>query len=169
MNFSAQQMNELNQQIQQLVSQNKNKLTEEGTAYQHGFAEKISLLSNTIAQHCKPCSETDLHMKMLLELANDLPKLNNISKPVLRSVEKRFSHIVKHLQKEHQFSIKNQHREAWIILLMSLLGIVGIILSAFTNFYLYPIFGVISGGLIGYYIGSNIDKKMEKQKKVLAI
>ncbi len=167
MNFSTQDMNKQNSLIQQLVLKHKKSLSPTGVAQQHGFAEKISLLSDTIVKNCKPCEETDLHMKMLQELASDLPKLDHVSKPVMRSVEKRFAHIVKHLQKAHNFSIKHQHRDAWMILLISLLGIVGVILSALTSFLFYPLIGIAIGAIIGYLIGSNIDQKMEKENKLL--
>ncbi|MEA3504024.1 MAG: hypothetical protein U9R32_02345 [Bacteroidota bacterium] len=134
---------------------------------QYHHIENIKTLTLLIAANCKQCEETERHCAQITEITNILLESKNAPKAVHRSINKNLKTIIKHLQSKHGYSLPNQFKEAWMILSIVLLGIFGIAALALTMKWIYPIAGIIIGAIGGYIIGSNHDKKSEKENKII--
>ncbi|MCF8232489.1 MAG: hypothetical protein K9J27_09905 [Bacteroidales bacterium] len=153
--------------VLQLVRSNRKKLSEDSPAVRENYPDKIRILSENVNHYCMQCEEVDDFQTMLLELAGDLPKNANPSRAVQRSIKKRFKAIIKHLQSVHGLSLPHQFREAGIVIGAAMLGMAGFVVMAFHMNFLYPLAGLLLGGLGGYLWGIKRDRKAQEEGTVI--
>lgn len=153
--------------IMQLLRQNRRKLADDDFAVRQDYAAKIGTLSEKVFEYCSNCKETSDFQKMLMELAEDLPKNANPQQAVHRSIQKRFKTIIKHLQGTHGLSVPRQFQVAGIVIGASMLGMAGFVIMAFNMNFLFPVAGLFTGGLLGYLWGVSKDRKAEEAGTVI--
>ncbi|MCF8309068.1 MAG: hypothetical protein K9I68_08675 [Bacteroidales bacterium] len=153
--------------VLQLLKKNKRDIPANSVADKENYIGKIETLSEMVDRYCVECEEIGDFQRMLLELANDLPLNANPCKAVHRSIKKRFQAIIKHLQSVHGLSLPHQFREAGIVIGAALLGMAGFIVMAFNMNFLYPLAGLLVGGLGGYLWGIKRDRKAHEEGTVI--
>ncbi len=153
--------------IKEILRKNTRKLPEDSFARREDYAGKIEALADKVNEYCLHCEEVSDFQKMLLELAEDLPQNSNPPKAVHRSIQKRFKVIKNHLQGKHGLSFPNQFRDAGIVIGASLIGMAGFVVMAFNMIFLFPLAGLILGGIGGYFWGIKRDKRAEDEGKVV--
>ena len=153
--------------VLQLLKKNKRDIPANSVADNENYIGKIETLSEMVDRYCVECEEIRDFQRMLLELANDLPLNANPSRAVARSIKKRFMAIIKHLQSVHGLSLPHQFREAGIVIGAALLGMAGFIVMAFNMNVLYPLAGLLVGGLGGYLWGIKRDRKAHEENTVI--
>lgn len=153
--------------IRELLRKNSLKLADDSFAAEQNYADKILILSEKVGEYCQHCEEAKNFQKMLMELAEDLPENANPPKAVHRSIQKRFKVIKNHLQGTHGLSFPNQFKDAGIVIGASVLGMAGFVVMAFNINFLYPLTGLLVGGLLGYLWGVKRDRKAHEEGTVI--
>jgi|GEM_PF-1441845 hypothetical protein len=161
------QIEKVDNKIQDLVKKQQAHLHENSYAVKEGYPQKIRTLSKALIANCVDCEEIKSFQHMLFELAKDLTKNENPSAPVRRSIDTRFKVIIKHLQGKHGLSLPQQFRDAGIALGSGIFGMTGLVVMVFTMNILYPLSGLIGGGIAGYFWGKKRDAKAQKEGTML--
>ena len=128
---------------------------------------KLDLLlrvAKRIGDFSSYCGECQLFQPEITKLTQDLSNLVQKPQPVAKegrkSYNKTLNNIIKHLQKEHKLVTKGQNMGIWMVIGTGIGAALG---AALGNPGLGPALGIG----IGLVIGSHLDKKAEKEGKVI--
>lgn len=135
--------------------------------HKYNYIDKLRTLTNLINMNCQKCDLSDKYCNIITDVIVDLTTTNKAPKATHRGISKSLDVIIKHMQLKHGYSLPNQFKEAWIILLASIFCITGVIISAFTLNWIYPFIGIFIGIIAGYFIGSFHDKSAYKNNTVI--
>ena len=125
---------------------------------------KLELLlgvANRVDEFSSDCGECQIFQQEITTLAQDLGNLIQLpGKERRKSHIKRINNIVKHLKKEHKLITEGYYRGMGMMIGPVMGTSIG---AAFDN----TAVGIAIGVAIGFVIGNYMDKKAEKEGKVI--
>jgi len=125
---------------------------------------KLELLlgvANRVDEFSSDCGECQIFQQEITTLAQDLGNLIQLpGKERRKSHIKRINNIVKHLKKEHKLITEGYYRGMGMMIGPVMGTSIG---AAFDN----TVVGIGIGIAIGFVIGNYMDKKAEKEGKVI--
>ena len=128
---------------------------------------KLDLLmraARRVADFSPSCGECQLFQPEIAKLTQDLSNLvhmpKQVSKQEHKSYFKTINNIIKHLQKHHKLVSKGQNIGIWMAIGVGIGAALG---AALEN----PGVGTAIGVAIGVAVGSYLDKKAEKEGRVI--
>ncbi len=123
--------------------------------------ERLLGVANRVDEFSSYCGECQMFQQEVTSLAQDLGNLMQLpGKERRKSHIKKINNIVKHLKKEHKLITEGYYRGMGMMIGPVMGTSIG---AAFDN----TVAGIAIGVAIGFVIGNYMDKKAEKEGKVI--